>query len=77
VDEEAIRLHGPDRDGIEEETGGDWSKVVEPRDEDLDRLAIMVRDLKAGRRNVWLFVNNHFEGCAPMTIRRFWERMAG
>ena len=45
-----------------------------PWDEDLDRLAIMLRDLKAGR-NVRLFVNDHFEGCAPLTIKRVEERI--
>ena len=38
-------------------------------------LAGMLQDLKKRRRNVWLFVNNHFEGCAPLTIERIQERL--
>jgi hypothetical protein len=34
----------------------------------------MLRDLKAGR-NVRLFVTDHFEGCAPLTIKRVEERI--
>jgi len=26
-----IRLHGPDREGMEERTQMDWSKIIEPR----------------------------------------------
>jgi len=71
-----IRLHGPDREGMEERTGKDWSKIIEPRDADLDALAEMLQDLRVRRCNVWLFVNNHFEGCAPLTIGRIQERLA-
>jgi len=35
----------------------------------------MLTDLKARRRNTWVFVNNHFEGCAPLTIERIRERI--
>jgi hypothetical protein len=30
-----IRLHGPDRQGIEKITGKDWSQIVAPRNEDI------------------------------------------
>ena len=69
-----IRLHGPDREGMEKRTGEDWSKIVEPRDADLTALAGLLKDLKVRRRNVWAFVNNHFEGCAPLTISGAWVR---
>lgn len=71
-----IRLHGPDREGIEERTGKDWSRILEPRDADLDALATMLKDMKVRRYNAWLFANNHFEGCAPLTIDRIKERIA-
>ena len=29
------------------------------------------------RKNTWVFVNNHFEGCAPKTIERIKERLTG
>lgn len=75
TDTVVVRLHGPDREGIEERTGKDWSKIVEPRDKDLDRLADMLRDLGAKKRRTWVFANNHFEGSAPLTIQRIRERM--
>ena len=70
-----IRLHGPDREGMEERTAGDWSKIIEPRDADLEALAAMVKDLRVRRRTIWLLVNNHFEGCAPLTIQRVIARL--
>ncbi len=44
-----IRLHGPDRGGMEERTGKDWSKIVEPRDADLDGVAGMLKDAAVRR----------------------------
>jgi hypothetical protein len=38
-------------------------------------LAGMFRDLRKPQRNTWVFVNNHFEGCAPLTIKRIQERL--
>ena len=70
-----VRLHGPDRAGMEERAGEDWSKILEPRDADLDALAGMLKDLELRQKNTWAFVNNHFEGCAPMTIERIRDRM--
>jgi uncharacterized protein YecE (DUF72 family) len=51
-----IRLHGPDRQGIEKKTGKQWNDMVE---ELLDQGV-----------NVYLNVNNHYEGSAPLTINR-------
>ncbi|NQU39484.1 MAG: DUF72 domain-containing protein [Lentisphaerae bacterium] len=70
-----IRLLGPDRQGIEERTGKDWSKIIEPRDADLDALANMLNASGIRSQKQWLFVNNHFEGCAPLTIKRIQDRM--
>jgi uncharacterized protein YecE (DUF72 family) len=70
-----IRLHGPDREGMEEKTGEHWDKIVEPRDADIAAVAAMIKDLRFRRRRVWAFINNHFEGCAPLTIRRITDRL--
>lgn len=67
TDSVVIRLHGPNRADIEKETGKKWGDVVYPRDDDLRKLIIM---LKALESNVFLYVNNHFEGSAPRTIQR-------
>ena len=69
-----VRLHGPDRDGIERRTGESWDSIVAPKDEDLARLLDMMRDMRDRSMTVYLNVNNHFEGSAPLTIGRLRER---
>lgn len=71
-----IRLHGPDRAGMEKRTGKRWDTLVEPRDQALDRVARLVRDILARGWDVYLNINNHYEGSAPLTIRRLEERLA-
>ncbi len=70
-----IRLHGPDRAGIEEQTGKKWNRIVDPRDTELDALADVVKSLRKRNCNVWVFANNHFEGSAPLTIKRLSQRI--
>jgi uncharacterized protein YecE (DUF72 family) len=65
-----IRLHGPDREGIEAKTGKRWDRLVEPRDAELERVVDMVEDLLEQGVDVYLNVNNHYEGSAPLTIDR-------
>ncbi len=65
-----VRLHGPDRRGIEARTGGLWSEVVDPKDEGLKAAAsIIAENAREGVRTV-VNVNNHYEGSAPLTIQR-------
>lgn len=66
----AIRLHGPDRQGIEKKTGKQWNQIVAPKDEELAAVADMVEELLGQGVNVYLNVNNHYEGSAPLTINR-------
>lgn len=65
-----IRLHGGDRKGIEERSGGTWNRIVDPRDEEL--AAVVERIGTIQRRGIltYLNVNNHYEGSAPLTISR-------
>jgi len=65
-----IRLHGPDRQGIEKKTGKQWNQIVAPKDEELAAVADMVEELLDQGVNVYLNVNNHYEGSAPLTINR-------
>ena len=65
-----VRLHGGDRKGMEEATGKRWDKIVEAKDEDLAAVAGIVEDLAGRGAEVYVNVNNHFEGCAPLTIER-------
>lgn len=56
--------------GWTREAGGSWDKLVAPRDEELASIAVMVQDLLAAGPDVYLNVNNHYEGSAPLTIER-------
>jgi uncharacterized protein YecE (DUF72 family) len=64
-----IRLLGGDRKAIEEASGGRWDKIIDPKPE-LPRIAAMVSDLIASGREVYVDVNNHYEGSAIETIER-------
>jgi uncharacterized protein YecE (DUF72 family) len=74
-DHTIIRLHGPDRKGIEEKAGKDWSQLVEPKDKEINSLATMLIDLKSRNVESFVYVNNHFEGSAPKTITRIEEAL--
>ncbi|MFH1681583.1 MAG: DUF72 domain-containing protein [Candidatus Eisenbacteria bacterium] len=70
-----VRLHGPDRGGIEETTKKKWDRIVAPKDDELDRILEMIGRLVKSGVDVYLNVNNHYEGSAPLTIERIKERM--
>jgi len=65
-----VRLHGPDRKGIEKLAGGRWDKIVAPKDDELAAVAEMVEEMVTQGIDVHLNVNNHYEGSAPETIDR-------
>jgi len=65
-----FRLLGGDRAEIETAAGGRWDRIIEPKSE-LGDIAALARDLSASGRRVWVDVNNHYEGSAPLTIDRF------
>ena len=68
-----LRLHGPDREDIEAETGKRWDRIVRPRDEELGDIARGAAALVDAGVSVYVNVNNHYEGSAPLTIGRFME----
>ncbi|MCX8010835.1 MAG: DUF72 domain-containing protein [Ignavibacteria bacterium] len=65
-----IRLHGPDRKGIEEKSEGSWNKIIEAKDSELNDIVSMIQTLQSHKVNVYLNVNNHYEGSAPLTIQK-------
>ena len=65
-----VRLHGPDRAGIEERTGGVWNEIVELKDNGLRATAEIIRQNADAGVDTYVNVNNHYEGCAPLTIQR-------
>ena len=65
-----IRLHGYERDEIEKKTGKIYNTVVESKDEELPGIIEMIQDLRSRGLTVYLNVNNHYEGSAPLTIEK-------
>jgi len=64
-----IRLLGGDRKSIEEASGAQWNKIIDPKPQ-LPAIATMISDLVSSGREVHVDVNNHYEGSAPETIER-------
>jgi len=65
-----IRLHGPDRNGIAKMSGENWNKIYINRDEEIEGIVEMIKDLQNRNVEVYLNINNHYEGCAPLTIEK-------
>jgi len=55
---------------MEKRTGKRWDRIIAPMDDELGDIADLVRDLFDNGVNVYLNVNNHYEGSAPLTIER-------
>lgn len=65
-----IRLQGPDRHGIENRSGGEWNRILDPKDDELEKLVEMISELLDRNIDIYLNVNNHYEGSAPLTIKK-------
>ncbi|MFZ1729565.1 MAG: DUF72 domain-containing protein [Bacteroidota bacterium] len=65
-----LRLHGPDRKGMEEKSGMEWSRIIEARDAELIRIVGLAQSMLSQGTDVFLNVNNHYEGSAPLTIEK-------
>ena len=68
VPRSVIRLLGPDRGRIEEQTGKRWDRRLAPKDEGLRHIAAMTNEMLSRGFEVTINVNNHYEGSAPRTI---------
>jgi len=73
-DTAVVRLHGPDRDGIEKATGESWNRIVAPKDGELGGIVDMINDMRGRGMTIYINVNNHYEGSAPLTIERLRQR---
>jgi uncharacterized protein YecE (DUF72 family) len=71
-----IRLHGPDRKGIEKIANDNWNQIYIKRDEEIKLIVEMIKDLQSKEVDLFVNVNNHFEGSAPLTILRLKERLS-
>jgi uncharacterized protein YecE (DUF72 family) len=65
-----FRLHGPDRSDIEKRSGGNWNQLLNPRDQELNQIAGIVKELLDRKFEVYVNMNNHYEGSAPLSIKR-------
>ena len=70
-----IRLHGPNRQVIEKQTGSTWDRVVAPRDEGILSAVDIVKRNAERAITTYVNVNNHYEGSAPLTIGRFLDAL--
>ena len=70
-----LRLHGPDRAGIERVTGKKWGRVVQPQERGIRDAAEIVRGNTTDFVTTYVNVNNHYEGSAPLTIERFLDAL--
>ena len=51
-------------------SGENWNKIYINRDDELQDIVEMIKDLNNRGVDVYLNVNNHYEGCAQMTIEK-------
>lgn len=65
-----IRLHGSNRKGIEAESKNHWNKIIQPKDDELHLIIEVIKPLTAIDSKLYLNVNNHYEGSAPLTIEK-------
>ncbi len=70
-----IRLQGPDRSEIEKLSDGRWDRVILPQDESMNALIAILRQNMLRKMRTFVHANNHFEGCAPLTIDRLAKRL--
>ncbi|MFW6213793.1 MAG: hypothetical protein ACOC8L_12905, partial [Spirochaetota bacterium] len=52
------------------QTGKKWNQVVAAKDEELPELVDMALEMVASGVDVYVNVNNHYEGSAPLTIEK-------
>lgn len=65
-----IRLHGPDRKGIERIANNNWNQIYINRDKVIESIVNIIKELQQYEVDLFVNVNNHFEGSAPLTIEK-------
>ena len=69
-DKTIIRLHGPNRSDIEKRSKGKWNQIIDPKDVELSNISKMIKDLLDRKVEIYINMNNHYEGSAPLSIKR-------
>lgn len=75
ADRVVVRLLGGDRKEMEERTGGRWDVRLEEK-ADLRKIAAMALDMERRGKDLYFYVNNHYEGSAPRTIEALEKLLA-
>jgi uncharacterized protein YecE (DUF72 family) len=70
-----FRLHGPDRTGIEKISSDNWNQIYIDRTQELEKLSDLFRDFLTRQVDLFINVNNHYEGSAPLTIQKIKKMM--
>ena len=70
-----FRLHGPDRTGIEKISSEKWNQIYIDRTQELEKLSNLFKDLLTRQVDLFINVNNHYEGSAPLTIQKLKKMM--
>jgi len=68
-----FRLHGPDRKEIETISNEQWDKIYINRDDNIKKLTELFSEIRKRDMDLYVNVNNHFEGSAPLTIKKIKE----
>lgn len=76
TDTVVVRLLGADRKGIAARSHDRWDAIVEPRDGELAEIAPMLRRLHKRGKRVYVNINNHYEGSAPLTAEKLKSLLA-
>ena len=70
-----IRLHGRERQEMEKLTGKKWGAIVRPLDPVIRGIVPFLSWRQCLEPDLYVNVNNHFEGCAPLTIEKLKEEL--
>ncbi len=65
-----FRIHGSDRKGIEKISGENWNQIYIDKTAELQKLSELFKELLSRKIDLFINVNNHFEGSAPLTIKK-------
>ncbi len=61
----------------EGKSGGVWNKIYENRDDEISKITKIIEDLHSRNLDIYVNVNNHYEGSAPLTIEKIRQQLFG
>jgi len=64
---EKLLAPGADRQGIELRSRDQWDALIDPKDGELAEIGPMLQRLRKRGKRVYVSINNHHEGSAPLT----------